>query len=59
MRVRLVVVGDRFFVGRNHYAVFQRDVLFLRPVTTDGVQDVYVQFIDHAGNASAVVGCSF
>ena len=34
---------------------YQRDLGFTRSSGTDGVQPVYAQFIDHAGNASAVV----
>lgn len=34
---------------------YQRDLSFTRSGSSDGVQPVYAQFIDHAGNASAVV----
>ncbi|HVE83003.1 MAG TPA: carboxypeptidase regulatory-like domain-containing protein, partial [Myxococcales bacterium] len=37
---------------------YQLNVLFLRPSTADGVQPVYVQFFDHAGNHSAVASAS-
>lgn len=37
---------------------YQRDMLFVRPSTADGVQPVHVQFIDHAGNVSAVASSS-
>lgn len=34
---------------------YQSDAVFNRAVTTDGVQTVYAQVIDNAGNASAIV----
>lgn len=37
---------------------YQRDLSFVRPSSADGVQPVYAQIIDHAGNVSAVASAS-
>lgn len=51
----MVDLNGELQAPRTGYA---RDVSFTRPVSTDGVQQIFAQFIDNAGNVSAVTQAS-
>lgn len=59
-RVRLSASNAVDAMGRLQVSAqpYLRDTSFVRPSSADGLQPVYAQFVDHAGNSSAVASAS-